>query len=212
MTNKDFVAYRTRLFNYDAAYLREHRQFAPWVTLRQRPVNAEEDCENRQFLSVDSIYYPGVMDFIAKSVQRVNGYVVMNVYDTSITRKVNLYGAEGHWIYDKDKDILRMSPSDNYTPYEHPAPFITEVRDQVVEWKGSLVYFKVVKAIKNSDHSSIVLFSVERAIKKEVILDLEDGTHKSKCDLIAQVAKTYMLSSKTSTTMTCTNYLHYHFK
>lgn len=63
MTHMPFIAVRANLFPYDLEYLNKHKKkllrFCPQVTLDENPLS-ELSTYRSPYLSIDSMYYPGV--------------------------------------------------------------------------------------------------------------------------------------------------------
>lgn len=78
MRIRKFIANRAPLFDYDKEYLKKYKNLKhEKMTLNQRPADAETDFDTDYFTSIDSIYYPGVLESIIKN--KKDGYVVSNV-------------------------------------------------------------------------------------------------------------------------------------
>jgi hypothetical protein len=74
-------------------------------------------------LSVDTIYYPGVLDFIKKALMtdpRRTAHVIFNAY-TDKPGTYQLAHNEGSFtIYEKNRKMhVIMRPEDNAEPYNH---------------------------------------------------------------------------------------------
>jgi len=93
------------------------------VNLVTEPVSIESELHDNDILSIDSIYYPGVFDYIKKQLSHNNTrkvLVIMNAY-TNIPGTYYLYFKEGHFNITQrgEKTYVTMCPNDNSANYEH---------------------------------------------------------------------------------------------
>jgi len=85
MTSKQFYAYRGEKFAYDLAYLKERKPKANCMLVKELVDGSTSFPPDVNILSVDTIYYPGVMDAIKTHLAlypAAKAMLIFNAYDS----------------------------------------------------------------------------------------------------------------------------------